>query len=286
MRISVLIFMVIFYGCSATKSNTSLVKPLKRVALVIGNRDYKVLKSLKNPINDAVSIKGVLEDLNFNVTLVENLHYRNFEKVLKNFKSKIDNNTIVFFYFAGHANTLQRNSSEEYLSMIEENNKLNLVSLYRLYAMLIEANARYNIVAIDACRNYQEDESSMELERTRGADWREVLFDNGSVLKPNVELDNNYSSSFPPSTLISYATMHNQKAYDASSSDPRHSPYSKALINHLDDEEVPIEVVFKRVRSELIREMNGKQINLEESSLEKNVWLQPKRGKVSLSTAF
>ena len=272
-------------GC-AIKSNKDsvIIKPLKRVALVIGNKDYKVLKKLKNPINDAEAMKDVLEDLGFDTTLALNVGYKNFNRLLKEFRLKIDNNTIVFFYFAGHANTLQRNSSEAYLAMIEEEGNVSLVSLYRLYETFIKSNARYNIVAIDACRNYQK--SDNEALVSRGANWREVIFDEGNVLKPNILLDNNYSSTFPPSTLISYATMHNQKAYDRGVNDPSHSPYAKALINHLADEEIPIEVVFKRVRSDLIKELKGKQINLEESSLEKNLWLQPKRGEVSVNAAF
>ncbi len=285
MRLTIFLIFFLFMGC-AIKSNKDsvIIKPLKRVALVIGNKDYKVLKKLKNPINDAEAMKDVLEDLGFDTTLALNVGYKNFNRLLKEFRLKIDNNTIVFFYFAGHANTLQRNSSEAYLAMIEEEGNVSLVSLYRLYETFIKSNARYNIVAIDACRNYQK--SDNEALVSRGANWREVIFDEGNVLKPNILLDNNYSSTFPPSTLISYATMHNQKAYDRGVNDPLHSPYAKALINHLADEEIPIEVVFKRVRSDLIKELKGKQINLEESSLEKNLWLQPKRGEVSVNAAF
>ena len=285
MRLTIFLIFFLFMGC-AIKSNKDsvIIKPLKRVALVIGNKDYKVLKKLKNPINDAEAMKDVLENLGFDTTLALNVGYKNFNKLLKEFRLKIDNNTIVFFYFAGHANTLQRNSSEAYLAMIEEEGNVSLVSLYRLYETFIKSNARYNIVAIDACRNYQK--SDNEALVSRGANWREVIFDEGNVLKPNILLDNNYSFTFPPSTLISYATMHNQKAYDRGVNDPSHSPYAKALINHLADEEIPIEVVFKRVRSDLIKELKGKQINLEESSLEKNLWLQPKRGEVSVNAAF
>ncbi len=284
MRLTIFLIFFLFIGCATKSKDRVIIKPLKRVALVIGNKDYRILKKLENPINDAKAVKKVLEDLGFDTTLAINVGYKNFNELLKKFKLKIDNNTMVFFYFAGHANTLQRNSSEEFLAMIEEDNNLSLVSLYRLYETFIKSNARYNIVAIDACRNYQENDKEVLL--SRGTNLRDVVFDEGSVLKSNVLLDNHYTSDFPPSTLISYATMHNQKAYDRGVNDPSHSPYAKALINHLADEEIPIEVVFKRVRSDLIKELKGKQINLEESSLEKNIWLQPKRGNVSLSVAF
>lgn len=285
MKIIMLFFVFIFMACSSTKPNSTKLKPLKRVALVIGNKNYTLLKKLENPVNDAYGIQKVLKDMDFDVTLATNLKANEFSQFLAEFQAKIDENTIVFFYFAGHANTLQRNSSQEYLAMIEDEEALSLVSLYSLYEVLIEAKGRYNIVVIDACRNYEESVQNSRIV-SRGGNLREVLFDKGITLKANIVLDNNYSSDFPPSTVISYATMHNQKAYDKSPTEPNHSPYTKALIEHLDDEEVPIEVVFKRVRKALIKELHGKQINLEESSLEKNIWLQAKKGSVALSEAF
>jgi hypothetical protein len=77
--------------------------------------------------------------------------------------------------------------------------------------------------------------------------------------------------------------MHNQIAQDWSIYDRNHSPYTRQLIKYLDDEEIPIDEVFRRVRVSLIRETNRTQINLEENSLEKNIWLVPKRGQISFA---
>ena len=46
-----------------------------RIALVIGNSDYKV-SPLKNAINDAEDISQALKKLNFDVTLIKNANKR------------------------------------------------------------------------------------------------------------------------------------------------------------------------------------------------------------------
>jgi len=274
---------VLFVGCSATNI-TQETNELKKVALVIGNKNYKN-KALINPINDAKGISDILKKMGFEVLLKTDLTQKGFDRALNEFKKKIDHNSILFFYFAGHANTLQRNSSEEFLAMIEEGRKKTIISLYRLYSFLREVPSRYNIVVIDACRNYQK-HSKVLFTNQRGIYRGDFDFDSGQLMRGEVLIDNNYSANFPRSTLVSYATMHNQIANDKSKKDDTHSPYTRALIEHLDDEEIPIEEVFKRIRGDMIDELGGEQINLEESSLEKNIWLQPKRGAIPISTPF
>jgi hypothetical protein len=54
-------------------------------------------------------------------------------------------------------------------------------------------------------------------------------------------------------------------------------------MQHLDDEEVPIEEVFRRVRVSMLKETNRQQSNSEEMKLEKNIWLVPKKAQVALA---
>ena len=74
----------------------------EKVALVIGNADYKV-SALKNALNDAQDIAIALEDLDFKVTLVENADKRTMKDAIYNFSKKLNKETVGLFYYAGHA---------------------------------------------------------------------------------------------------------------------------------------------------------------------------------------
>ena len=293
MNIVLFLSIFIFMGCSATTFRSE--KPLKRVALVIGNQDYGE-NSLENSINDAVGVSKTLKHIGFEVILKKDVTLLSFYKALEEFKEKIEpHNSIAFFYFAGHGNTLSKKSREEYLMMTDKKQQV-LMSIYRLYEFLDKAEARHNIVVIDACRDFQRYLIPMERVKNaryiknskRGYNFRGNFRANITEAKRGVEPkwvihDDNCSDKFPSSTIISYATMHNQMAQDWSLYDEHHSPYTRLLINYLDDEEIPIEEVFRRVRLALIKETNRKQMNLEESSLEKNVWLVPKKAEVAFA---
>ena len=290
MKFFLTLFLLLMLGCS---KNVRLEKPkLKRVALVIGNQNYSE-KKLKNPINDAVAIATVLENIGFDVLLKKDITLSEFYEALDEISLKIEKeNSIFFFYFAGHGNTLHKSSSEEYLMMTDRDEKV-LISMYRLYDFLNTVSAKHNILVIDACRNYHknylliknhENERYIRSQRGRGeslgfrGDFRSTISKGeGRVLPEHFIHDDTSLGFFPKSTIISYATMQNQIANDQSKIDKKHSPYTRALIKYLDDEEIPIEEVFRRVRTELIRESNRTQINLEENSLETNVWLVPKK---------
>ena len=192
---------------------------------------------------------------------------------------------MVFIYFAGHGNTLKKNPEETYLMMTDKKEK-TLVSIYKLYAFLEDAKARYNIISIDACRDYQKQYIVMEKESNEKTlkNFRgNIRFDEGDKADESVVLDNKYSYKMPDSTIVSYATMPYQRAKDWSIYDEEHSPYAYALMKYLDDEEIPIEEVFRRVRVDLLKETGRSQSNLEVVNLEKNIWLVPKKAGISFA---
>ena len=289
-----LLFFLLFWGCSYISPKE---KSIKKVALVIGNENY-LSNRLRNPVHDATAVAEVLNKMGFDVFLRKNLTLSGFYKALDEVKKNIEiENTILFFYFAGHGNTLKKSSAEEYLMMIDQDKKV-LISIYKLYDFLNSAKAKHNIVVIDACRDYQENYLPIESHENRNyisqkrglshsgnfrGNFRAIFTKGKEDILPELIIhDDDSIGLFPKSTIISYATMHNQIAKDWSIYDENHSPYTRALIKYLDDEEIPIEEVFRRVRAELITETHRKQINLEENSLEKNVWLVPKKAQNSL----
>ncbi|CAA6813297.1 MAG: Unknown protein [uncultured Sulfurovum sp.] len=259
-------------------------KKVKRIALVIGNQNYQD-NVLKNPINDATSIAEVLKKIGFKVTLKLDTTLAELNKSLRALKNEVEpNNTMVFIYFAGHGNTVDENASEEYLLMTDQARK-TLVSIYKFYDFLRDVESRYNIICIDACRDYRQYnavEAVKNGENFRGnLQTRGLRTGKGSKEIGEAFFDNNYSYKMPRSTIVSYAAMHQQRANDVSKNDKNHSSYAYGLIKFLDDKEIPIEEVFRRVRISQLEESNGTQSNLEETNLEKNIWLLPRKANIT-----
>jgi uncharacterized caspase-like protein len=70
----------------------------KKVALVIGNSDYKNVFSLKNPVNDAADIGDALKRVGFDVTALSNAPIADMRRTLKQFgdKAKLAEVAVVF----------------------------------------------------------------------------------------------------------------------------------------------------------------------------------------------
>ena len=283
----------ILMGCSIQPNVESRIP--KRVALVIGNQHY-VGNELENPINDAKGVDETLKKIGFDSTLVLDVTLHELNKALEHLKRKIEpDNTIVFIYFAGHGNSLQKNSSEQFIMMTDKERPV-LVSIFKFYDFLKSVKAKHSIIALDACRDFQkhyialnEKKNAKAVKNFRGnfslKGFRagHIRYDDGIKKDVKVVLDNDYSYRLPKSTLVSYATERNQRAKDWSIYDVHHSPYSYGLIKHLADEEVPIVEVFRRVRVSILKETHRRQSNSEEMKLEKNIWLVPKKAQVAFS---
>src|SRR5258708_20211834 len=74
---------------------------LARRALVIGNGSYPS-HPLRNPLNDAHAMQGVLQDLGFHVDLIENASRAKLEQGIEAFLSKTNAADLVMVHFSGH----------------------------------------------------------------------------------------------------------------------------------------------------------------------------------------
>ena len=74
----------------------------KRLALVIGNSDYELGGSLKNPVNDANIMATTLEELGFDVIKKTNVDKQALESSILDFWRKQADYNISLFYYAGH----------------------------------------------------------------------------------------------------------------------------------------------------------------------------------------
>jgi len=74
---------------------------IRRVALVIGNADYKS-GPLRNPINDARAMAASLRSFGFDVMLKENLRTREIGALYREFRTRITPGATALVFYAGH----------------------------------------------------------------------------------------------------------------------------------------------------------------------------------------
>src|SRR5580698_11272596 len=74
----------------------------KRVALVIGNNDYKNVPKLQKAVNDARTMGETLKQLGFSVMVAENQTRQAFSESLLAFDAAVGPGDTAFFFYAGH----------------------------------------------------------------------------------------------------------------------------------------------------------------------------------------
>ncbi len=131
----------------------------KRVALVIGNDDYRNVPRLQKAVNDARTIGDALRTLGFQVMVAENQTRAAFSQSLLTFDTTIEPGDTAFFFYAGHGFEI---AGQNYLLPIdvpaategqEELVRDASVMADRIIDRLQNRGARTAIVVLDACRN-------------------------------------------------------------------------------------------------------------------------------------
>nr|AWL95013.1 hypothetical protein CIT37_24795 [Bradyrhizobium ottawaense] len=224
---------------------TALQGPEQRVALVIGNSNYKNAPQLANPDNDAESMAKFLNSAGFEVVAATDLTQNDMLRVVQDFSAKVSArgpNTVAMVYYAGHGVQL---AGENYLvpvdAKVSSQTELvnNSVRLVDVMSTLETIPSRMRIVILDACRN-----NPFPDVNDAGRGLAIVDAPNGSI--------------------VGYSTAPGAEALDGTGG---HSPYTQAFLNVAREPNVPIEQLFKRVRLQVNQSTSGAQIPWESSSL-------------------
>jgi uncharacterized caspase-like protein len=143
-------------------SLTALAAPAhadKRVALVVGNNDYKNVPKLLKAVNDARTMGDTLKQLGFSVMVAENLNRQAFSETLLAFDKAIEPGDTAFFFYAGHGFEI---AGQNYLLPTdvpaategqEELVRDSSILADRIIERLQNKKARTSILVFDACRN-------------------------------------------------------------------------------------------------------------------------------------
>jgi Caspase domain len=248
--------------------------PLRRVAYVVGNADYDVGK-LYNPVNDARDLAENLKKLGFEVHKFENVKLAEFRSLVNQYGAELSSDpkrTVGLFYYSGHG--LQVNG-KNFLVPIDDKKRprdaeeleIHCFNVGSLMTELHVAKNLMNIVILDACRaNPFEDDDNMD-----------------SKEKSRVGLA---AVEAPVGTFVAFATSPGNVAADG---DGLNGLYTQELIKSMQLPDMPIEQVFKKVRTHVKELSGGRQIPWENSSLEEEFFFKKsseplQEGKITSST--
>ena len=217
----------------------------RRMALIVGNSDYREAEVLPNAARDARALASSVENLGFEVTLLLDTEFDQFERTVTRFAQRAEDADVVLFYFSGHgfqlegANFLAPVSAS--LRSVEEIEAQTL-RLDRIIAD-ISGPGRQTVVLLDACRN--------------------------NPLPPSLRgtsRDGLAQTETGTDTFVAFATQPNNITFDGRDGN---SPFTTALLTHLDTPGVSISEMMIRVRSDVSRQTLGRQIPWDQSSLTK-----------------
>jgi Caspase domain len=131
----------------------------KRVALVVGNNDYKNVPKLQKAVNDARTMGDTLKQLGFSVMVAENQTRQAFSETLLAFDKAVEPGDTAFFFYAGHGfeiagqNFLLPTDVPAATEGQEELVRDASILADRVVERLQNKKARTAILVFDACRN-------------------------------------------------------------------------------------------------------------------------------------
>ena len=211
-----------------------------RVALIIANTDYEHVAALRNPANDGKVLATALRGLGFEVREAYNVNLSDFGRTLKDFGDVAAGADWAVIYFAGHGLEI---GGVNFLVPIDAKLELQrhvedeAMPLSRVLGKVAGAS-KMQLVILDACRN----NPFLAKMRQSGKSPRSIA--------PGL-------ASIEPESgvLVAYAARDGTTALDGDNN----SPYLEALVKHLAEPGLEINLLFRKVRDEVLTKTNRQQ---------------------------
>jgi uncharacterized caspase-like protein len=253
-KFTTIAFIPLILVCFLIIPKTAFSSQRQRIALVIGNGNYKY-NPLVNPVNDANDMAAALKKCNFTVIKTINATRREMRQSIRRFgEAIIESDAVGLFYYSGHAIQVE---GENYLVPIgagvyrEDEVEDECLRVSSVLRKMETARNRLNIIVLDACRD-----------NPFGGGFR-------SSTRGLAKMD------APVGSIFAFSTAPGSVAADGTG---RNGLYTSVLLKHMFTPNLEIGQLFRRVRIEVMAASENKQVPWESSCLTGNFYFNPGRG--------
>jgi uncharacterized caspase-like protein len=235
-----------------------------RVALVIGNGKYTAINPLRNPVNDATDMAAMLEKLGFTVFGGNDLTYVDMGTKIGEFADAAAEAEVTLFFYAGHGVQVNgRNYLVPVNAKMEREATLQFEAIDSEMVLSVMSGPNKTAIALlDACRDNPLPRSIARSRSTAIANGLAAPAMAGGGM------------------LIGFATSPQETAAD-STTGSRNSPFTQALLKHINTPGLEIQSLMTRVKSDVYASTKKEQQPWHNSSLREEFFLVP-QGKSDL----
>jgi Caspase domain len=222
-----------------------------RVALVVGVSNYERAGHLPNTLNDAKDMAAALKRLGFDVDTLLDPNRSTLEAAVRRYGNQSIGADVSLFYYSGHA--LEWSSHNWLLPVTaslatERDLRFEAVDLNTIQEQTYGA-AKVSIFFLDACRD-NPFAQRLSVSRREISSRGLALIDVGGG-----------------GILVAFSTAPGQIALDSTGA-KRNSPFTAALLNHIETPGLEIKSLLARVTKDVVEETKGIQRPWQNSSLE------------------
>jgi tetratricopeptide (TPR) repeat protein len=229
----------------------------RRVALVIGNADYRSASRLKNPVHDADIMAASLRAVGFEtVTVASDATREKMADALRAFSDEAKKADWAVVYYSGHGMEV---NGTNYLVPVDarissgRSPSAEAVSLDQVIAAAQGAR-KLRLVLLDACRN---NPFVPQTRPTASTDARAAVASMAVGMAGDRSAGGGLGAvSVSGATLVVYAAKHGRTALDGQG---RYSPFAIAMVQRLATPNVEINKLFRLVRDDVMEATAGRQ---------------------------
>ncbi|ESX99024.1 caspase family protein [Mesorhizobium sp. LNJC405B00] len=230
----------------------------RRVALVIAEDDYRLVRPLANPVNDGEVMEVALKKLGFEVVVETNRDLRRMRRALDDFREDAMGADVALVYFSGHG--VEISGDNRLLPVDADASSLDQLEKTSLpleeVRDAIAATAKVGLIVLDACRS---DPFTGGNGDGRGA--TSLIKDLVDKIKPGLGRVGKAEN-----ILFAFSAAPGETAADGTGAN---SPFTAALIKYLGTDGLEIRSVLTLVQQEVYDLSRGKQLPYVESGLPK-----------------
>ena len=229
-RLAALVVAAVLAPLAASSEETS--KPLKGVALVIGQSQYEHIAPLSNPANDARDMVKLLTNMGFDARSVSDRDAKKLSRDLERFVEDAEGADVAFLYYSGHG---IESGGENWLVPVDADaGSLEAADggLAPLSGVLdeLKATVPVAIVLLDACRTNPFPPGAL-VKRTPDEAGAPIGAGGLTPVRSVKALGTDAKAADNLGTVIGFAAEPGHPALDGVAGE--NSPYAAALIRHL-----------------------------------------------------